>query len=222
MKKGKLIVIEGTDGSGKATQVALLLKRLKKEGKKVSALDFPRYEKPSSYFVGKYLRGEYGKVGPYKASLFYALDRYDASFEIKKKLEQGYTVLSDRYVSANMGHQGSKISNRKKREHFLRWLDNLEYEIFGIPRPSLTILLNIPPLLGQKLVDGKKRRAYLGKRKRDIHEDDIGHLKKTSMMYLSLARKYRWTVINCTSGDTLLSREFIHEKIFQEVKKLLP
>src|SRR5947209_1104297 len=108
MKKGKFIVIEGTDGSGKTTQLNLLVERLRKEKKKIETADFPQYDNFSGAFVAKYLRGEYGtadEVGPYRGSIFYAVDRYDKSFEIRKWLEAGKIVLSNRYVSANMGHQ---------------------------------------------------------------------------------------------------------------------
>lgn len=221
MKKGKLIVIEGTDGSGKATQIAILAKRLRKEGKKVKVLDFPQYGKPSAYFVEKYLRGEYGKVGPYKASLFYALDRYDISFEIKKWLREGNIILSNRYVSANMGHQAGKIKDQKEREYYEKWLTNLEYEIFSIPKPDLTILLVMPPEMGQKLVNKKKTRKYLKGAKRDIHEKDLGHLKDAFHAYLEVAKKYRWVVINCIEKETLLTPLSIHKEILKKLEGVL-
>ncbi len=125
---GKFIVIEGTDGSGKGTQTKLLTEKLAQMRVPFEMTDFPQYGKPSAFFAEKYLRGEYGtaeEVGAYRGSLFYALDRYDKSFDIRKWLAEGKTVISNRYVSANMGHQAGKIKNRAAREKFLKWLEEL-------------------------------------------------------------------------------------------------
>src|SRR4051812_6009993 len=192
MKKGKFIVIEGTDGSGKTTQTELLIKRLLQKGKKVETTDFPQYDNFSGAFVAKYLRGEYGtadEVGPYRGSIFYAVDRYDKSFDIKKWLSEGSTILTNRYVSANMGHQTGKIKGKKQRDTFLEWLNHLEYKLFNIPKPDLTILLFVPPEIGQKLVDKKAARSYTQGKKRDIHEADLDHLKKASEAYKYVAKK---------------------------------
>jgi dTMP kinase len=223
MKTGKLIVIEGTDGSGKATQTELLANRLRQQGRLVEVVDFPQYDNFSAAFVAKYLQGEYGtadEVGPYRASIFFALDRYDKSFEIRRWLEEGKMVIANRYVSANMGHQAGKIRNPKKRAEFLAWLANLEYKIFAIPKPALTIFLYVPPAVGQRLVDKKVRRAYTKGKKRDIHEADFKHLQNASRAYLEVAKKYRWRVINGTdSQEQLLPREVISDQIFAIVKK---
>ena len=221
MKKGKFIVIEGTDGSGKGTQVALLVESLKKEKVPVEVADFPQYGNFSGAFVAKYLRGEYGtanEVGPYRGSIFYAVDRYDKSFDIRKWLGEGKVVVSNRYVSANMGHQTGKIEGKKKRDEFLSWLENLEYNIFNIPKPDATILLYMPPEVGQKLVDQKTKREYTKGKKRDIHEADLEHLKKASEAYLYVAKKYGWKVIKCVEKGMLLSREEIHKKIADYVE----
>lgn len=222
--KGKLIVIEGTDGSGKATQTKMLAEKLQKLGVAFELVDFPQYDSPSGYFAQKYLRGEYGtaiEVGPYRGSFFYAIDRYDKSFEIKKWLDEGKIVISNRYVSANMGHQAGKIKNLKEREKFLKWLEELEYEIFGIPKPDLTILLHVPPELGQKFVDQKGARAYTQGKKRDIHEADLPHLKDAARAYLSVAKKYKWEVINYEKGDEILSLEEVQSRIWERVSNLL-
>jgi dTMP kinase len=221
-KHGKFVVIEGTDGSGKATQTALLVDRLKSLKLGVETADFPQYDNFSSAFVSKYLRGEYGtadEVGPYRGSVFFALDRYDKSFEIKKWLAAGKMVISNRYVSANMGHQAGKIGNKKARDKFLDWLDNFEYKLFQIPKPDLTILLYVSPDIGQKLVDKKAARQYIKGKKRDIHEADLNHLKNAAKAYLYVAKKYRWKVIDCTNQGEILPREVIHEKIFNTIKK---
>ena len=224
-KKGLFVVIEGTDGSGKGTQTALLLERLKKEKNVVETTDFPQYDNFSGAFVAKYLRGEYGtadEVGPYRGSVFYAVDRYDKSFDIKRWLEEGKIIVSNRYVSANMGHQAGKIKGAQARAKFLKWLENLEYGIFKIPKPDVTILLYVPPSVGQKLVDQKAVRSYTKGSKRDIHEADINHLKNAAQAYLYVAKKYKWPVIQCINKKgEMLSREEIHEKIYAVVSKML-
>jgi len=137
-----------TDGSGKATQTNLLVDRLRQSGYQVEVADFPRYGKKSAALVEDYLNGKFGspkEVGPYRASIFYAIDRYDASFEIKKWLEQGKIVICNRYVSANMGHQAGKIENKEERDKFLNWLEDLEFNIFNIPKPDVVIFLYVPP-----------------------------------------------------------------------------
>ena len=224
MKPGKFIVIEGIDGSGKATQVELLSKWLSKEGRRVAFTDFPQYGQPSAHFVERYLRGEYGsakEVGPYRASLFYALDRYEKSPDIKRWLAEGRVVISNRYVSANMGHQAGKIKNKKEREKFLKWLLELEYGIFEIPKPDLTVLLYVPPEVGQKFVDQKGERTYTKGVKRDIHEADLKHLQDAANAYLEVAKKYKWTVIDYRKKDGILSLAEVQAKIWERVSKLL-
>ncbi len=143
-KKNKFIVLDGTDGSGKETQTEILIKRLKEEGFKVEKADFPQYNTKSAGLIENYLNGKYGaaeKVGPLIPSIFYAADRYDASFEIKKWLEEGKIVISNRYVSSNMAHQGGKIKSKEKRQKFFDCLYKLEYELFKIPKPDLSLIL---------------------------------------------------------------------------------
>lgn len=224
MKKGKFIVIEGTDGSGKATQLKLLAEYFKSKKKNFEISDFPQYDNFSSAFVAKYLRGEYGsaeEVGPYRGSIFYAVDRYDKSFDINKWLKDGKIVISNRYVSANMGHQTGKIRGKKERDNFLDWLNNLEYKIFGIPKPNITILLYVSPEIGQKLVDNKASRSYVNGKKRDIHEADLDHLKKASEAYLYVAKKYKWIVIDCAPNGVMNSRESIHKEILKKLRRLI-
>lgn len=222
--RGKLIVIEGTDGSGKATQTRFLAEKLASLGVPFELADFPQYGKPSAYFAEKYLRGEYGtaeKVGPYRGSLFYAVDRYDKSFDIRRWLAEGKVVVSNRYVSANMGHQAGKIKNKTEREKFLRWLAELEYGIFGIPKPDLTILLYVPPEVGQKFVDQKGSRAYTKGKQRDIHEADLKHLQAAAETYLAVAKKYGWAVIDYRTQNGILSLSEVQARIWERVAKLL-
>jgi len=222
--KGKFIVIDGTDGSGKATQTNLLVERLKKENYDVETIDFPQYGQKSAALVEEYLNGKFGtaeEVGPYIASIFYACDRYAASFKIKDWLNKNKIVISNRYVSANMGHQAGKIRSMKERDKFLEWLEDLEFNIFGIPKPDKNILLYMPPEMGQKLVEKKGYRAYVDGNKKDIHEEDINHLKNAAKAYLYVAKKYDWIVIDCAPENKLKAIEEIHNLIWEKVKEIL-
>lgn len=224
MKKGIFIVIDGTDGSGKETQTNLLIKKLKESGHDTERVDFPRYGQKSAGLAEEYLNGKFGtarEVGPYRASIFYACDRYAASFDIKNWLNQGKVVIANRYVSSNMGHQAGKIENQQERDRFLKWLDDLEFNIFEIPRPDLIILLYMPPALGQQLVDKKAPRDYVGGKKRDIHEADLQHLKDATEAYLYVAKKFDWPIIECVPDGRLISPEEISNLLWNKVSNLL-
>ncbi len=223
--EGKLIVISGSDGSGKATQTQLLIARLRANNRDVEATDFPQYGSWSAVFVEKYLNGLFGtaeEVGPYKASIFFALDRYSKHFEMKKWLEKGKIIISNRYVSANQGHQGGKIQDPAKRKEYLDWLDHLEFKLFNIPRPDLNLFLHVPPEIGRKLVGQKGARDYLGGKKRDIHEADINHQKNTESSYLYLVNNFPgWRKIDCMKNNKLRSKEDIHEEIWKIVREII-
>jgi dTMP kinase len=222
--KGKFIVIDGTDGSGKGTQTNLLVKKLEFEGYDVEVADFPQYGQRSAALVEDYLNGKFGsakEVGPYRASIFYACDRYAASFKIKKWLEQGKIVISNRYVSANMGHQAGKIKDIKERDKYLEWLENLEYGIFEIPKPDMTLLLFMPPEVGQKLVEKKGLRAYIKDGKKDIHEKDLEHLKDAAEAYKYVAKKYGWTIINCVDNKKIMTIEQVHKLVWEKIKNII-
>ena len=221
---GKLIVIDGTDGSGKATQTELLLERLRRDGYRVECADFPQYGKRSAAMVEDYLNGKFGtvkEVGPYRASIFYAIDRFAASFQIRQWLEEGKIVISNRYVSANMGHQAGTILDSKERDQYLEWLHHLEFEIFKIPRPDATILLYMPPAIGQTLVDKKGNREYVHGNKRDILESDLEHLNNAAQAYLYCAKKFNWPIVHCAPANKLLSKEQIHEELYKKLKEFL-
>ncbi len=229
---GKFIVFEGLDGSGKSTQSKLLVDHLQKEGYKTAKIDFPQYGTKSAGPIEEYLNGKYGtseEVGPYRASIFYACDRYDASFKIRKWLEEGRIVISDRYVASNIGHQGGKIKNKKERKKFLKWLYDIEYNIFGIPKPNFTFILKTSPNLARKLAPKitekekkKKRKAYLGDKTRDIHEKDLHHLAHALSSYLEAAKEFPkdFKVIECIKDSKLLSPEIIHQKIWGIIEKI--
>jgi dTMP kinase len=226
MKKiGKFIVIDGTDGSGKATQTELICNKLKKEGFQVEMMDFPQYGKKSAGLVEEYLNGKFGSakdVGPYRASIFYAVDRYDASFAIRKALEKGKMVISNRYVTANMGHQGGKIKNNRERKKFFDWLYNLEYKIFQIPKPDLNIILHVDAAVAQKLVDNKKSRSYVNGKKRDLHEKDLKHLRDAEKVYLEIAKTFpKFALIECVEKGQIMSREKIADLIWKKIKNII-
>jgi dTMP kinase len=227
-KKGKLIVIDGTDGSGKATQVALLMKRLKKDGYTVKSVDFPEYYKNFfGKFIGHCLSEQYYNwvnIHPKIASVAYAADRFESKEEIEGWLVKGYIVLSNRYVSANQIHQGGKIANAKKREAFIKWLDEMEYKVFKIPRPDMTLYLSLPIPIILKLIgerDGKMKRAYL-KKKKDVHENDKNFLinSRKSALWLSTILK-NFIKIDCVVKNQIRTREDIHDEIYDKVKKIL-
>ncbi len=221
---GKFIVIDGTDGSGKTTQLELLKTRLEAEGYVVAIADFPQYNTKSAGLVEEYLSGKYGQadeVNSYKASIFYAVDRYDASFKIREWLKEGKIVLANRYTSANMGHQGCKIENPLERKVFFNWLYDLEYKIFEIPRPDLSIILHVESEISQKLAKARAREDWAGK-KHDIHEDNLEHLKKAERIYLEIANSFPdFKLISCTRNNEILSREDISTLVWPSVKKII-
>jgi len=220
--KGKLIVIDGTDGVGKETQTKLLINRLRQGGNLVKMSDFPRYGQRSATLVEDYLNGNFGtpkEVGPYRASIFYACDRFAASSEMKRWLESGNHIVSNRYVSANMGHQAGKIRDLKERDKFLEWLLDLEFGIFKIPVPDEQILLYADPAIGQKMVDGKGHRDYLNGTKKDIHEADLTHLSEAAEAYLYCADKFGWDVVDCTFNGKMKSRKEISDEVYKIAKR---
>jgi len=231
-RNGKLIVIEGTDYSGKETQTKKLIERLNKE--KVSErrshyFSFPKYNTPTGKIVGEcYLGKDLGYGGgswfsdpvtldPKIASLYYAADRRATLPEMKRILESGENIISDRYVTSNMGHQGGKIANRDERKDFLRYLHKLEYELLELPEPDKVIFLYMPYQVSMEL---KKSRVE----KSDAHESNPNHLRQAEEAYLELAEEYNWTKINCAPNktkDSLRSIEDIHKEVFNIVKKEL-
>lgn len=227
-RRGKLIVIDGTDGSGKATQVKLLRTQLVKEGYTVKLLDFPEYYKNFfGKFIGHCLSEQYYNwinIHPKIASIAYAADRWESSEKIKDWLKKGYIVLSNRYVSANQIHQGGKIVNANKRANFIKWLDEMEYKVFKIPRPDAVFYLNVPMNIILKLIKERNKkisRAYMGKKK-DIVEGNITYLTNSNKTALWLAKREKgWIKIDCVKNGALDTRENIHKGIYEKVKKVL-
>lgn len=220
---GKLFVIDGTDGSGKQTQFEKLRERLDKENIEYRTVSFPNYESPSSSLVKMYLAGEFGKnakdVSPYVASTFYAADRF-ATY--KKEFEDFYNnggiILADRYTTANMVHQAGKISDVNEREKFLNWLQDLEYNLYGIPRPTEVFFLDMPIEYSTKLMEGRENKITHDQKK-DIHESDINHLKEAYQAACYVAKEYDWYTVKCIKDEKIRTIEDIHEEIYNEVKK---
>lgn len=219
---GKLIVLEGTDGSGKSTQFKLLTERLQAQNVPFKHAVFPRYSEPSSALIRMYLGGEFGAnpsdVNSYAASAFYAVDRY-ASFKQDwgSWYQQGGLVLCDRYTTSNAVHQASK-ERPEDREAFLRWLYEFEYDRLELPKPDLIVYLDVPTDFTERLMRG--REAKTGS-KADIHEQDMDYLTTCRKAGKAAAAYYGWTVIDCVRDGIMRSIEDIHEEIFAHVAKLL-
>ena len=219
---GKLIVFEGTDGSGKSTQFALLAKRLEAEQIGFQRLRFPQYEEPSSALIRMYLGGAFGDdpeaVNAYAASTFYAVDRYASYQRVWKDYYQGGgLVVSDRYTTSNAVHQGSKVPEGERAE-FFRWLYDLEYDRMGLPRPDLVVLLDMPVELSEQLM--RKREQSTGTHA-DIHERDEDYLKKCRDVALHAAKYYGWRTVSCAKDGAIRGVEDIHEEVYAIVKSCL-
>lgn len=219
---GKLIVIEGTDGSGKSTQFKLLTERLESSGKEFQKLVFPQYSQPSSALIRMYLAGEFGSkptdVNAYAASAFYAVDRY-ASYKKGwgQWYENGGLVVSDRYTTSNAVHQASKESGDAQKE-YLQWLYEFEYDKLGLPRPDLTIYLDVPTDFTEKMM---RKREQDTNTHADIHEQDLQYLATCRRTGKAAAQFYGWTVIECVKDGKMRTVEDIHEEIYRHVAACL-
>ena len=222
--QGKFIIIEGTDGSGKATQTALLLQRLKEDGYATETIDFPRHGEPSAKLVDLYLNGFFGeaaKIDPRFISSFYAIDRLLHKEKMEKWLSEGKVVIGDRYVTSNIGHQGAKIKNLAEREKLFQWIYNLEYQEMVLPQPDLIIFLHVPTKTAVQLIEKKKKREYIVVTNKDGHEKNIDYLKAAENSYLHAAKLFKWKVIECVENGQLLIIEKINDKIWEAVSEVL-
>ena len=219
---GKLIVIEGTDGSGKSTQFRLLTARLEAENHKFQKLVFPQYAEPSSALIRMYLGGEFGTrpsdVNAYAASAFYAVDRYASYKKVWGQwYEDGGLIVSDRYTTSNAVHQASKEPAEKQAE-FLKWLYDFEYDKLGLPAPDLVIYLDVPTDFTEAMM---RRREADTSTHADIHEQDMAYLATCRRTGKAAAEYYGWTVIQCVKDGTMRSIEDIHEEIYRHVAACL-
>lgn len=224
--RGKLIVLEGIDGSGKRTQIEMLARALGSHGIDCARISFPRYDRFFGRLVAQFLNGEFGPLGdvdPRFSALLYAGDRLESKPEIEAALTAGKTLLADRYIGSNLAHQGARVPTRK-RNAFLKWLNQLEYDVYGLPREDLVIYLRVPPREAQRLVGRKAARQYT-KRKRDLQESNLAHLKQASALYDQLARRPNWARIDCADKPAragaraapLRTPESIHQEILAAI-----
>ncbi len=221
-KRGKLIVIEGGDGSGKTTQAKLLVEQLRKNKVQVKYMDFPQYY-PSFHgkTVAKFLRGEFGgidQVSPYLASLAFALDRVSVKEQMEKFLSQGGLIIANRYATSNMAHQAAKFSNDSDKEKFLKWIYDLEYKVHKIPKEDIVIYLYVPWPIGARLSRERGAQKYL-EGKEDIHEANIVYRKNVEEMYLQLTEhQNNWFKVDCVEDEALLPKEEIHRRILNTLQ----
>lgn len=221
--KGKLIVIEGTDSSGKNTQSERLYQRLLKEEYNVMKVEYPNYSSDSSALIKMYLNGDFGKnpedVNPYVASTFFATDRF-ASFKTvwKDFYDRGGIVIADRYTTSNMVHQASKIEDREERIQFLDWLWDFEFVKFSLPVPDHVFFLDMPVSVSRKLMENRNNK-FTGEKEKDIHERDEVHLEKSYNNACNVAEKYDWIRINCVENGRIRTIEEIHDEIFSILQK---
>jgi dTMP kinase len=222
--RGKLIVLEGIDGSGKGTQLQLLVKAFTERRIPFTQIGFPNYQGFFGKMAGQFLNGDFGPldaVDPHLSSLLYAADRWESKPNIEKFLAEGQAVLADRYIASNLAHQSASIAPEKRTE-FLAWLKHLEYEVYGLPIEDLVLYLRVPVDEAQRLVGKKASRPYTSRR-HDIMEGDASHLTAASQIYEELARRPNWAVIDCwdAASAALRSPEPIHTEVLSVVKSRL-
>ena len=223
-KDFKLIVIEGVDSSGKATQSALLKKKLISAGRKVETVEFPNYAHESSAVARMYLNGDFGKdpgaVSPYAASMLFAVDRFASCKATWKELfSNDNIVIADRYTTSNMVHQAAKIKDLEEKSKFLDWLYDLEYNKLSLPEPDLVIFLDMPPENALRLME-KRANKIDNSSIKDIHESNEAYLYESYDNAVFVANKYNWTTIHCTALGQLRTLDEISEEIFSKVTKL--
>ena len=221
---GKLIAIDGVDASGKQTHAELLYEKLKNAGKKVRMVSFPAYDNPSSSLVKMYLSGEFGEkpgdVSAYAASSFFAADRF-ATFRTDwgKDYNDDTIIIADRYVSSNMIHQASKL-RKDERDAFLDWLDNFEFEIYSLPRPDVTIFLDMPPEYGAKLMKDRENK-FSGESEKDIHERNSEYLLKSYENACFVADKYCWKKVICVKDGEIRTIDDINSELYNIVMQIV-
>ncbi|WP_160036564.1 dTMP kinase [Paenibacillus sp. An7] len=220
---GKIIVIEGIDGSGKNTQAKLIKEYLQNKDFKCILLHFPMYNE--TFFgkeVGNYLNGEYGGLEythPKLTALLYAGDRFEKREYLKEELEKGTIIILDRYVPSNIAHQSAKL-NDDEFENFKKWVEELEYSVFGLPKPNQTIFLDMPPHISYKLVLNKDERDYTEK-KQDLHEENIDYLKKVYKKFKLLSESNDWVSIQCYENELPRTIEEINNDILAVVEPVI-
>lgn len=218
--RGKLIVIEGTDGSGKATQSKLLYEKLKEQGKKVRLISFPNYKSDSSSLVKMYLSGEFGanadEISSYASSSFFAVDRV-ASYlkDWKKDIEDGCIIICDRYTQSNMIHQAAKLNSYKEKVEYINWLKNYEFNLMGIPSPDMVIFLRVEPKVSLSLRKDREEKIN-----GDIHENDEDFMEKSFENACEVAMLEGWETVICSDDENMKEIDEIASEIFQRISKI--
>jgi dTMP kinase len=220
--RGKLIVLEGIDGSGKRTQLDALSSEFSRRGVAFAQISFPNYSGFYGKLVAQFLNGEFGSlaaVDPHLSALLYAGDRLESKPEIESALTAGNVVLADRYVASNLAHQGARVP-REKRGNFLAWLKQLEYEVHALPVEDLVIYLRVPVAQAYRNVGQKAAREYT-KARRDLQESDLAHLEAASQVYDELARQLNWVTIECyqAAPGSLRPQAAIHQEVLAAVDR---
>ena len=219
--RGKFIVLEGIDGSGKRTQLEMLVRAFASHSVACSQISFPRYDGFFGKMAGQYLNGDFGSleaVDAHFSALLYAGDRFEAKPRIESDLASGQTVVADRYIASNLAHQSARVP-REKRAEFLQWLKQLEYQVYALPAEDLVIYLHVPPAEAHRLVGEKAARAYT-KLRHDIQESNLAHLQAASEVYDQLALQPNWVKIECydSAAKALRAPEAIHQEILAAVQ----
>ncbi|MGB7023628.1 MAG: hypothetical protein WBD73_07495 [Candidatus Acidiferrales bacterium] len=218
--RGKFIALEGIDGSGKRTQLEMLSRALRKRGLAHVTVSFPHYGGFFGRMVARYLNGEFGnlpEVDAHFSALLYAGDRLENKLRLEENLAQGKMILADRYIGSNLAHQGARVPRRQLAE-FLRWLEQLEYGVYGLPREDIVIYLRLPAAKAQTMVGKKHRRGYT-RRRHDLQEANLAHLKAAARIYTLLAKRQNWRAVNCMDRDEreMLAPEMIHRQVMEVV-----
>ena len=222
--KGKLIVIDGLDGSGKQTQTKLLLERLIRENKNVISTSFPNYENKTGELVKLYLSGDFGylnSVNAYQGSIPYAMDRYYSYVKDDwgKKYNEGYIVICDRYMTSNLIHQGPKLSDNELIP-YIDWINDLEFNKLNIPKPDMVVYLDVPVEVSKKLMENRKNK-FTNEDKKDIHEGNINYLKRCYEVVQKISKLQNWEKVNCSVTGEMRSLEEINDDIYEKVKNLI-
>lgn len=222
---GKLIAIEGIDGSGKRTQLNLLEKTLTARGVSIFSTGFPHYDSWFGKMAGQFLNGDFGSldtVDPHFAALLYAGDRFEAKQPLTAALDQGKLILADRYIASNLAHQTARVPPDQRAE-FISWIEHLEYDIYGLPHEDLVIYLRVPAAQAQALVSKKSARSYTSA-KQDIQESNLRHLEDAAGMYDVLSHRPNWTTVECFDPvhDEMRAPEAIAGDLLRLVEPLLP
>lgn len=217
-----LIVIEGTDGSGKETQTKAIFERLTNEGEKCKKITFPNYESDASAPVKMYLEGKFGKdaskINPYPISTMYAIDRYASYKENwEKDFKEETIIITDRYTTSNILHQATKIKDNEERNDYIDWLKDLEYKKMELPEPDLVIFLDMPPQYAEELRKNRKNKIT-GEDKKDIHEKDKKYMMNSYTEGRILAINESWEMISCVGSEGIKSIEEITEEIINKIK----